>query len=168
MLFHKLHKYSGKPHGSYEKRILIAIQAASSYCRNSPKSHAWEVPASEVKPVETGSGGQALNQGIILQKQHSDGQLASNLVLCHFYSKFGDRRWNHIREGRASGLGSKQSPGQKQQGTAPPGQTRFSRYSIVSLQEHLSVHVLLVSFPIRKMGMFPMHAWQWLQELIST
>lgn len=63
-MFHKLHKYSGKPHGSYEKRILIAIQAASSYCRNSPKSHAWEVPASEVKPVETGSGGQALKAAL--------------------------------------------------------------------------------------------------------
>lgn len=151
-MFQKLHKYSGKPHGSYEKRILIAVQAASSYCRNSPKSHGWKVPASEVKPLETGSRGQALNQGIILQKQHSDEQLASNLVLCHFYSKFGDRRWNHIPEGRASGLGSKQSPGQKQQGTAPPGAN-----AVKQVQYHFPPRTPFLS--MCSLSVFPSGKW---------
>ena len=92
--------------------------------------------------------------------QHSDEHLASNRGLCHFYSKFRDRRWNSQPGGRATELSSKHPSGKSNKAQLSLG--KRSEADVVSFPSKniFPVRVLLVSFLIRKMGTYHVHAWQ--------
>lgn len=122
-----------------------------------------------VQTVDAGSRGQAPDECVIFQRQRSGEQFASSLVLCHVYSKVGDGWRNHALEGRASGLSSKQSPrGKRNKDRSPEANTAKQMEYLFPSKHVFAARVLLVSFPIRKMGTYPARVRQWRQELISS